>query len=428
MERNEKGGRGFPFPRIGFRIIKTAVAVFLILAGFRIAGFTRTPFYAAIATILCMQPDLHDSRTAAVNRTIGTFIGACGGIFMTVLEVNAHLVSRDTWLHLVLVVCGIIILIYVTVLLHKTSAAFISCVVFLSISIVSRGGMDPYTFAFFRFLDTMTGILLAYFINWLHLPHQKRKDILFISSLDDTLVSVGNQLSPYSKRELNHMLDGGARFTIATGRTPAAMAELAGSLHLNLPVIAMHGAVLYDIKENRYLLEYIINHNTAKKIEEIMDENGFHYFENVIIDDVLLIYYQDFLKQEQKDYYEMLRKSPLRNYIHGRRPKDQDVVYFTVMDEARRLNRLRKILEEQEYGHSLRFAWKETEFEGQSVLYVLCKNATRENMIHYLQKMLGAEEIVTFGSIEGKYDVVVRDQNMDLVVRTMKKLFEPIGF
>ncbi len=47
-------------PKIGMRLIKTAIAVFLcfLVDFFRDGG---TPFYSAIAAILCMQPELGSS-------------------------------------------------------------------------------------------------------------------------------------------------------------------------------------------------------------------------------------------------------------------------------------------------------------------------------------------------------------------------------
>ena len=52
-------------------------------------------------------------------------------------------------------------------------------------------------------------------------------------------------------------------------------------------------------------------------------------------------------------------------------------------------------------------------------------NTTRENMIAYLKKETGLEKTVTFGSIEGKYDVVVSEYDQNKVVKTLKKMYEP---
>ena len=49
-----------PIPKIGMRLIKTAIAVFLcFLVDFFRDG--RILFYSAIAAILCMQPELDSS-------------------------------------------------------------------------------------------------------------------------------------------------------------------------------------------------------------------------------------------------------------------------------------------------------------------------------------------------------------------------------
>lgn len=416
-------------PQIGLRILKTAVAVFILLAAFKILGVKRTPFYAVVAAILCMQTDLANSKTAAINRTFGTVMGAIFGVLFTLLEVNFHMITPGTWFHMVLVTIGIIVIIYVTVLLRKTSAAFLSCVVFLSVSIVPRSAIDPYQFVLFRFLDTLSGVFLAYFINWLRLPRKKRRDILFVSALDHTLVSQNSsQLSPYTKRELNRLIDAGANFTLSTSRTPAAIMEAAQNINLKLPVIAMDGAVLYDLNEKRYLLKYIISHQTVSRIEQILNQGNYHYFENVIIDDVLLIYYQDFNTQEQENYYESLRRSPFRNYIHGKRPEQQDVVYFSLLDRIERLQELKVLLEQQDFALNCRFVLRESEYENQALFHILCKNATKENMNHYLQDMLNLSTTVTFGSIEGRYDVTVRDEDLDQVAKTIGKMYEPIGF
>lgn len=59
-------------------------------------------------------------------------------------------------------------------------------------------------------------------------------------------------------------------------------------------------------------------------------------------------------------------------------------------------------------------------------IYFQDENATRENMIAYLQKETGLEHIVTFGSMEGRYDILVQECDHNKVVRTLKKMYEPL--
>ena len=58
---------------------------------------------------------------------------------------------------------------------------------------------NPYLFVWNRFLDTMIGIIIGIGVNCFSLLKEKRKDILFISGLDDTLLHKKDNLrkSPY---------------------------------------------------------------------------------------------------------------------------------------------------------------------------------------------------------------------------------------
>ena len=47
-------------------------------------------------------------------------------------------------------------------------------------------------------------------------------------------------------------------------------------------------------------------------------------------------------------------------------------------------------------------------------------------MLKYLKNYLGIEKTVTFGSIEGKYDVIVGAGDTNKVVREIRKRYEPV--
>ena len=72
-------------PKVGMRIIKSAVAVFLcfLVYLFRQDG---VPFYSVIAAVLCMQPYVSHSVRVALNRCIGTLIGGVFGTLVLLFE------------------------------------------------------------------------------------------------------------------------------------------------------------------------------------------------------------------------------------------------------------------------------------------------------------------------------------------------------
>ena len=66
-------------PKIGMRLIKTALAVFLCFIIYRIRG-EGIPFYSAIAAVLCMQREIEDSKEKGKNRMLATLIGGIAGM------------------------------------------------------------------------------------------------------------------------------------------------------------------------------------------------------------------------------------------------------------------------------------------------------------------------------------------------------------
>ena len=41
--------------------------------------------------------------------------------------------------------------------------------------------------------------------------------------------------------------------------------------------------------------------------------------------------------------------------------------------------------------------------------------------------LLNLDKVITFGSVEGRYDVCIEDTGKDEMVKTLKKLYEPVG-
>ena len=76
-------------------------------------------------------------------------------------------------------------------------------------------------------------------------------------------------------------------------------------LKLHLPVIALDGAILYDVPKNELLCTYPLSQTLGTKITQLLDDKHLNYFYHVLKDDVLLTYYNSFDQSEQMDYYDM---------------------------------------------------------------------------------------------------------------------------
>jgi hypothetical protein len=375
-----------------------------------------------------MQPYVANTRKNAFQRTIGTVIGAIYGLVFLLLERKANLPENTAqFFNAAFISLMIIVIIYTTILLKKKQASYFSCVVFLSIAVNHVTDSNPYLFVWNRFLDTMIGIVIGIGVNSFSLPKEHRKDILFISGLDDTLLHEKDDLSDYSRVELNRMLDDGANFTISTMRTPAAIMEAMREIRLQIPVIAMDGAVLYDIRENKYLKTYVISNAMSKELIRLIHSNGLSCYVNVVVDDMLEIFYKETGDELQRQFVEKMRRSPYRNYVKSEELHAENVVYFLLLYPDEVIGEFYRTLQEQHFTEKLKvLTYEAKEYPGYSYMKIFNKNATRDHMADYLKELLGMEQTVTFGSIPGRYDVVVAPGDTNKVVQELKKRYEPV--
>lgn len=162
-------------PKIGMRIWKSALAVFLcfLINDFRQGGIV---FYSIIAAVLCMQPSVSQGLKTGQNRIVGTLIGGLSGMLVLWLELNLMLSLPDIVIQLATALC-VVPLIYINVLLKSPSSSYITCVVFMSIVVSHGADLNPFLFGFNRILDTLIGIGVSLLVNLLIAPKKTPTEI-----------------------------------------------------------------------------------------------------------------------------------------------------------------------------------------------------------------------------------------------------------
>ena len=416
------------FPRPGQRILRSSIAVALCFLVYIARGRRGIPFYSALAVLQCIQPYYESTAKTAKKRVTGTFIGAFWGILVILIQVyllQGQLHDTLPGYLLISLVTGVVL--YSTVVLKCTDAAYFSCVVFLSIVVMHIADENPILFVFNRVMDTLIGVGLAFIVNSTHLPRKKNNDILFVSGIDDTLIDSQYQLSPYSRIELNQMIEQGAHFTVSTIRTPASMMEVMQGVKLKYPVIAMDGAVLYDMKENSYLMKYQMSESQAERMADFLTQQNIHFFINSVVDDTVVIYYDILDNDAQRGIFDSKRRSPYRNYVHTKKPVYDNVIYFFLIEPKEKINSLYELLRIQPWAAEYRITKADSRnYEGYAHIKIYHKDATREHMLENLKAILNLEKTVTFGSIQDCYDVFIEDCDRNLMVQEMKKRYKPI--
>lgn len=415
-------------PGIGMRIIKSAVAVALCIVVDILRGSDGMVFYSQLAALWCIQMYRNNTISNAMQRTIGTIVGAVYGLLYILLyPQQTDSLFAEIFIKIASIFIGIILVLYTTVLIRKNKASYFSCVVFLSIVVNHIGDANPYSFVWNRFLDTMIGIVIGVCVNNIRICFKPDRDTMFVSGVDGILVDKDNKISAFSKVELNRMIDDGLKFTISTMRTPASLLEPLSDIDFKYPVIVMDGAALYDVKKSEYVKEYVISGETSSELLKLMKEYDLCPYTNVIIDDTLLIYYQDTQDEINRKLIERLRISPYRNYIKREFPGDENVVYFMILDADEKIDAFYRYLEECDYVKKFKvLRYKSEDYSGYSYIKIYNKNASKENMLLYLKETYGINAIYTFGTVAGKYDEIIDGNNFNKMVRLVRKKYEPL--
>jgi hydroxymethylpyrimidine pyrophosphatase-like HAD family hydrolase len=384
-------------PHIGMRIIKSALGVLICFAIYFIRGKQGTPFYSALAVLWCIQNQTKNTVQNALQRTVGTGIGAAYGLIYILIKQRVTQLG-DSFLHYCIISIALIPIIYTTVVIKQKKTSYFSCVVFLSIVVNHLMDENPYIFVANRSLDTLIGIFVGLVLNSACIHGEYDRDTLFIADVDRAMNGLSTGITPFSQIMIKNMLEKGMLLTFMTLRTPAGFLEGMPDIKPKLPIIAMDGAILYDIKENRYPKVYVISAEHACNIESFIRSRGFNIFTTIILEDVLIIYYDELKNTAEIDIYEKMHKSPYRNYLNKERPKDHPVVYMMCVDETGKIEQLSRDIKESDIYDELKIlTYPSDDYEGYSYIKIYSKNASVQNMTDYLRNMTGAEETLTFG-------------------------------
>ena len=454
----------FPVSRLflpGQRIVRSVFAVWLCMLLYYLRGFRGEPFYSVIAALQCVQPYSSNMIKEGRDRIIGTLIGAFWGgvvLYAELLPVGSDV--SGILLHYLLLGLFSGLVIYSTVLFRISKYALFSTVVFLGIAMYHIEDTVFYVHIFNRTMDTILGVGIAFFVNSVHLPRIRDCSTLFVSGIDHVLFREDRQLSSFTLIELNRYLDEGMRFSVSTKQTPANVHEVLAGVHFRLPIIAMDGAVLYDLNTMKYVRAHKMEPDLVQHISDFLHGEGMPFFVNTIQDQLLVIYfkdYKDLILEEVKDshrtdaqapqisededftlnksaylcmskLYKKKRVSPYRNYVRTDTPITEDVVYIQVIDLEDHIDRLREKLMSQPWADRLRTNYEVLDCdEGEKIMRIYTASANRDNMLEHLRRITDAPRVITFSNIEGRSDVLVRDPSRDQVVKELKKRFKPVS-
>ncbi|MDE6281057.1 MAG: FUSC family protein [Oscillospiraceae bacterium] len=153
--------------RIGMRIIKTVIAVFLcgVLAFLR----NTSALYSMFAALFCVQNSAGKTVHSSIDRVLGTLIGGVVGV-VTVHTMNALNILHIDLLRYLLMSLLLIPVIELCLVIKKPGCAGMACMVIMCL--VVDPGDKPAIDSIERVFETVVGVALACGIDVL-LPYEK---------------------------------------------------------------------------------------------------------------------------------------------------------------------------------------------------------------------------------------------------------------
>lgn len=160
-------------PKIGFRNIKTGIAVFICLIILNLIG-TDNYTLSCIATIICMGDTLENTIKISRNRLYGILIGGFSSIiFLYTIDI----ISNENINTPIVVAIGVSFIIYICTLLKSTASCTVACVMYISIMFgYSGSGALKYVLnnAFYTFI----GVVVSITVNSLIKPPTPRNEVI----------------------------------------------------------------------------------------------------------------------------------------------------------------------------------------------------------------------------------------------------------
>lgn len=318
-------------PKIGMRIVKSALVCIIIGLIYMIFLPDRNPFYALIASLYSMRADSQSSLISLKNRTIATIIGGVFGYFVLLIQLSYFAGFHSSHLEYLFAILFVLPIIYLMVAIKLPDCAYLTCVVFFSITITQKASnMDALLFMVDRVIDTEIGAVAAVLVNLFHLPRKKDFSTFFFLRLENTFGSSEGKLTQASIIQFQKLLHDQLPFTFFSSMTPGKILKDTAALSpLPFPVVLLNGACAYNTNDFSYFYKIPIQKDDANRFEEEFALLPYTFFSIGVHHQVLTFYCKEFFGKEEEAFF---HEQKIRAHQH--------VIFHTMSDYHERLGYL----------------------------------------------------------------------------------------
>jgi len=215
--------------------------------------------------------------------------------------------------------------------------------------------------------------------------------------MDGTLLGKSAKLSSKSRESLNILIERGLNFSVATARLLDPVRQMLEGVDINVPVILMNGAVIYDLAEERYIKYNKIDTEVVASVINAAKTHLITGFMYELKDGELMTYHETFPQAPPSDYVvnriEKYKSTQPTNGLSG--VEHGSIIYFTFIDTQERLKTLHDSLDGLPGLNQT--LYRNIYSENSFFLEVFSSETSKYNAVMFLREKYGYEMIVGFG-------------------------------
>lgn len=221
---------------------------------------------------------------------------------------------------------------------------------------------------------------------------------LYISDLDGTLLNEKAELSDFTIKTLNNLIDKGLNFSVATARTQATVIQMMKNVNINIPIVLMNGVAIYDIIKKKYInIERITTDGKRVLFDTIKNhiKSGFVY---TIDNNELCTYYENSDSPQAKKFILEREKKYGKKFIKVKtfsECADKNIVYYSIDDKKENLETAYNILSKCSQ-LSVEF-YRDIYNTDHWYLEVCSATASKKNAVVKLKELCDFDSVVSFG-------------------------------
>ncbi len=223
---------------------------------------------------------------------------------------------------------------------------------------------------------------------------------LYISDLDGTLLRSDEQISEYTAKVINKLVENGMLFSYATARSYLTANKVTAGLTARFPVIIYNGAFIIDSVTQEILLQ---NYFKEQETEHIIKE--------FIQRDISPIVYTMLEGKEKFSYLKGAETRGMKIFLNSRRGDIREnpvnsveflykgtMFYFTCIDKEQKLKPLYELLKTKYH-----CVFQKDIYSGEPWLEIMPYKTSKSLAAQQLKNYLKCDKMVAFG--DGKNDM-----------------------